>query len=94
MRRTFAATKIWRRMYESEEQLARDGLAFMNNGTAGPMPRYVFDENVRILREIAEDPSNNYRRDGLTEVREVLADFVGADACVADRYLPQLARHE
>lgn len=24
-----AATKIWRRMYESQEQLARDGLAFM-----------------------------------------------------------------
>ena len=24
-----AATKIWRRMFESEEQLARDGLAFM-----------------------------------------------------------------
>ncbi len=24
-----AATKIWRRMYQSEEQLARDGLAFM-----------------------------------------------------------------
>lgn len=24
-----AATKIWRKMYESEEQLARDGLAFM-----------------------------------------------------------------
>ncbi len=24
-----AATKIWRRMYDSEEQLARDGLAFM-----------------------------------------------------------------
>jgi len=24
-----AATKIWRRMYESEEQLSRDGLAFM-----------------------------------------------------------------
>ena len=24
-----AATKIWRRMYESEEQLAKDGLAFM-----------------------------------------------------------------
>ena len=24
-----AATKIWRRMYASEEQLARDGLAFM-----------------------------------------------------------------
>ena len=24
-----AATKIWRRMYESEEQLASDALAFM-----------------------------------------------------------------
>ena len=24
-----AATKIWRRMYQSEDQLARDGLAFM-----------------------------------------------------------------
>ena len=26
-----AATKIWRRMYDSEEQLARDGLAFMKS---------------------------------------------------------------
>ena len=26
-----AATKIWRRMYESEEQLAHDGLAFMKS---------------------------------------------------------------
>ena len=24
-----AATKIWRKMYDSEDQLARDGLAFM-----------------------------------------------------------------
>ena len=30
-----AATKIWRRMYESEEQLARDGLAFMKTQVAG-----------------------------------------------------------
>lgn len=29
-----AATKIWRRMYESEDQLARDGLAFMRQGWA------------------------------------------------------------
>jgi D-psicose/D-tagatose/L-ribulose 3-epimerase len=29
-----AATKIWRRMYESEEQLARDALAFMRTQTA------------------------------------------------------------
>src|SRR5688572_20852634 len=29
-----AATKIWRRMYESEEQLARDALTFMKSQTA------------------------------------------------------------
>jgi D-psicose/D-tagatose/L-ribulose 3-epimerase len=29
-----AATKIWRRMYESEEQLARDGAAFIRSGLA------------------------------------------------------------
>jgi len=29
-----AATKIWRRMYQDEEQLARDGLAFMKKRTA------------------------------------------------------------
>ena len=29
-----AATKIWRRMYDSEEQLARDGLAFMKSQVA------------------------------------------------------------
>ncbi|MBM4000658.1 MAG: sugar phosphate isomerase/epimerase [Planctomycetes bacterium] len=29
-----AATKIWRRMFESEEQLARDGLAFMKGEVA------------------------------------------------------------
>ena len=29
-----AATKIWRRMYESEEQLARDALAFMKQRTS------------------------------------------------------------
>jgi D-psicose/D-tagatose/L-ribulose 3-epimerase len=30
-----AATKIWRRMYKSELQLARDGLAFMKQNTGG-----------------------------------------------------------
>jgi len=29
-----AATKIWRKMYQSEEQLAREGLAFMKKHTA------------------------------------------------------------
>jgi len=56
-----------------------DGLAFMNNGTEGPVPRVVLDENMRILREIAEDPTNNYRNADLEEVRKVLAGFFGAD---------------
>ena len=29
-----AATKIWRRMFESQEQLARDGAAFIRRGLA------------------------------------------------------------
>ncbi len=29
-----AATKIWRRMYDSEEALAKDGLAFMQQEVA------------------------------------------------------------
>ena len=55
-----------------------DGLAFMNNGTQGPMSRVVVDKNIRILREIAEDPSNNYRRGDINAVREKVAPFVGA----------------
>ncbi len=57
-----------------------DGFAFMNNGTQGPMPRVVREKNERILREIAEDPSNNYRRDEINAVREKVAQFVGASA--------------
>ena len=34
-----AATKIWRRMYQSEEQLARDGLAFMKKHVETPVKR-------------------------------------------------------
>src|SRR5688500_2639865 len=33
-----------------------DGLTFMNTGTLGPMPRPVFDANVRYLRAISEAP--------------------------------------
>ena len=55
-----------------------DGLAFMNNGTQGPMARVVVDKNIRILREIAEDPTNNYRRADIDAVREKVAPFVGA----------------
>lgn len=56
-----------------------DGLAFMNNGTAGPMPRVVYETNARILREIAEDPKDNYRNEEANVSREKLATFMGAD---------------
>ena len=56
-----------------------DGLTFMNNGTLGPMPRVVIEENDRIFREIAADPTNGYRRDDLDGNRELLAEFVGAE---------------
>ncbi len=55
-----------------------DGLTFMNNGTLGPVPKVVFDENQRIAAEIASDPTNGYRNEELHEKRKILARFVGA----------------
>lgn len=56
-----------------------DGMTFMNNGTEGPVPRIVTEANERYFREIAEDPSNNYRREEIDKVRERIAAFVGAN---------------
>ncbi len=56
-----------------------DGMAFMNNGTLGPTPRVVADEEARIYAEIAADPTNGYRRAELHEKRETLASFIGAE---------------
>ncbi len=55
-----------------------DGMTFMNNGTEGPVPRVVTEANERYFREIAENPSNNYRREEVDVVRGLLANFVGA----------------
>ena len=55
-----------------------DGMTFMNNGTEGPVPRLVTEANERVFREIAEDPSNNYRREEVDKVRARIAEFVGA----------------
>jgi selenocysteine lyase/cysteine desulfurase len=55
-----------------------DGMTFMNNGTEGPVPRVVTEANERVFREIAEDPSNNYRREEVDKARVRIADFVGA----------------
>lgn len=56
-----------------------DGMTFMNNGTEGPVPRVVIEANERFFREIAENPSNNYRREEIDEVRALVAGFVGAE---------------
>jgi hypothetical protein len=55
-----------------------DGLTFMNNGTLGPVPKVVQDENDRVAREIGSDPTNGYRNEELHEKRKGLARFVGA----------------
>ena len=57
-----------------------DGFTFMNNGTEGPVPRVVIDANEQYIREIAENPSDNYRRDDVDVVRGKVAEFVGATA--------------
>ncbi len=56
-----------------------DGMTFMNNGTEGPVPRCVTEANERIFREIAENPSNNYRREEVDVVRGMVARFVNAE---------------
>lgn len=57
-----------------------DGLTFMNNGTYGPTPRVVVDAFARYERELAEDPTDNYRNEGRDAVRARMAAFVGATA--------------
>jgi selenocysteine lyase/cysteine desulfurase len=56
-----------------------DGMTFMNNGTEGPVPRAVVEANEKFFREIAENPSNNYRREEVDAVRGLVAKFVNAD---------------
>ena len=56
-----------------------DGMTFMNNGTEGPVPRVVVEANERFFREIAENPSNNYRREEVDVVRGIVAKFVNAN---------------
>jgi selenocysteine lyase/cysteine desulfurase len=55
-----------------------DGMTFMNNGTEGPVPRVVVEANEKFFREIAENPSNNYRREEVDVVRALVAKFVNA----------------
>ena len=57
----------------------QDGMTYMNNGTFGPPPRVVMDEHIKIQRELAADPRNNYRSDELRENKTLLGEFFGAN---------------
>ncbi|MCH7733570.1 MAG: aminotransferase class V-fold PLP-dependent enzyme [Chloroflexi bacterium] len=67
---------FWRKV-RSEFNLI-EGLAFMNNGSLGPVWKAVQEENERVFRELPENPTNGGRRDELHANREKLAAFVGA----------------
>jgi selenocysteine lyase/cysteine desulfurase len=54
-------------------------LAFLNNGTVGPVPRHVSAEHERWDNELFRDPRNSFRQVELDEVREKIAAFVNAD---------------
>jgi selenocysteine lyase/cysteine desulfurase len=56
----------------------REDLVFLNTGTCGPMPRVVLDVHERYGRELASDPTNNFRSAELASVRKRLAEFVNA----------------
>ena len=49
-----------------------DSMTFMQNGTFGPPPRIVMDEHIKIQRELAMDPRDNYRSGQLRDNKEVL----------------------
>jgi selenocysteine lyase/cysteine desulfurase len=54
------------------------GLTFLNNGTLGPVPRYVGEFHERWDRTLSEDPTNSFRSAELDVVRRKIAGFVNA----------------
>lgn len=69
----------WRKVRSQFNLL--DGMTFMNNGTEGPVPRVVIEAYEKFFREIAENPSNNYRREEVDAVRALVAKFVRSGLC-------------
>jgi len=62
------------------EFMVTDELAFMNNGTLGPMPKPVFYSVVENYRALACDPAgpNTAMSQQAEDVRKKAADFLGA----------------
>jgi len=54
------------------------GLAFLNNGTLGPVPTVVAAEHERWDRALARDPRNSFRQTEIESVRGKLAALVNA----------------
>ncbi len=63
------------------EFMVSEEMAFMNNGTLGPMPKPVYYSVVENYRALASDPAdpNRAMSDAAEEVRKKSAAFVGAD---------------
>lgn len=63
------------------EFMITDDVAYMNNGTLGPIPKPVFYTVVERYRELADDPGapNTLQRRQVEDVRAMAAAFVGAD---------------
>jgi len=55
-----------------------DNLAFLNNGTFGPMSRFVVDIHKKYDQEMSLDPSNSFRNAELETARKRLAAFTNS----------------
>src|SRR6516162_4416331 len=64
------------------QMLLDPGVANLNTGSFGPLPRVVFDRVTALRRRLAEEPMDFLIRQApplLWEARERLASFLGAD---------------
>ena len=65
-----AATKIWRRMYDSEEQLARDGLAFERCDVAACLnvaTDHLGEHGIETVADMAKHKRQIIERSGVLE---------------------------
>ncbi len=68
---------FWGKVREQFDLLP--GLAFLNNGTLGPVPHSVSSVHERVDRELYRDPRNSFRQGDIDAVREKIAALINAD---------------
>jgi hypothetical protein len=57
--------RIWRRMYDTEKQLATDGLRFMKEQVENDVPAGWLDRTDRFSSEVAQEFSKTMRTEPL-----------------------------